>query len=460
MSSAAGSPPIRVLLMGLDAICKPVVSSVLSEDQSVEHPYDLEKLMSEAVVPPPILLLIGPPPENSGINLNEVAQVARMQYQQQPIFFLTSVRAGFDRKAFQKNGFTDAFLIPIEIDVITQAIRDELSKASSGAIRSFREVKLIDMQANQELDFDTYMYMPVNRKHIKFSSSGDSMDDGQLDKLKKGSVNSVHVTSDQIQKFYSFAAKQLRNIQGGKGMSETERKERMSGAIRTLMSGVFNDAASTATIDAGRSIITDCQSIVKEFIVAGDPKNAWYEKLAQMTGAEGTSYSHAGNVATFASLFSLASGLGKPEDLALAGLLHDLGLADVPAEIQTTPELQWTEKERETYQKHVENTLNIIKFRKMILPDLVTKAIAQHHERVSGTGYPRGLGADRICIEAQILALADVFDEKTITREGRARMKPGQAFKEIYEENVKDASRAQFDLALLQRFMALFPEDA
>jgi len=363
-------------------------------------------------------------------------------------------------KEFQKNGLTDAFLIPIDTDTVTQIIKDELARATRGAIRSYRQVQLIDLRPNEKLDFDTFMYMPVNKKHIKMSASGDELDENQYEKLVKSKINSVHVTSDQIQKFYEFSAAKLKSLHTGDGLglSETERKERMKTAIRNLMASVFNDDSSKATVDEGRNVVSDCQQIVKNFITNGTSQN-WYEKMLQVTGAEGGVYNHAGNVATFAALFSLAVGLGKPDEVALAGLLHDMGLADIPPAIQFKPESERTPEEETEYRKHVDHTLNVIKFRKMILPESVTKAILQHHERWSGSGYPKGTAGSRISIEAQIVALADTFDYMTMSRDGKPRMTPAVAFKAIYEQNLANPSTMQFDLELLKKFMAVFPEE-
>jgi len=224
------------------------------------------------------------------------------------------------------------------------------------------------------------------------------------------------------------------------------------------LSGIFSSSTSDATIDAGRNIVNDCQEIVKQFIAEDAGETNWYNSLLAATGAEEGSYNHAGNVATFGALFALAAQMGNPEHVALAALLHDIGLADVDAHIQAKPETERTREEQESYKKHVDHTLSLIKFRKMILPDPVIKAVHQHHERWSGTGYPKGVAGDRISAEAQILALADQFDYLTMTQDGRARISPAEAFREIFEENLKNSSESQFDLELLKKFLEIFPE--
>lgn len=446
--SGASSP--RVLVCGLDPVGQDAIGKIFSKDLWIEVPYDLEKLAEVKLEPPPQVLLFGPPP--TGVNLIETAQVARMRYPIQAIYYVTSNRTGFDRAEFKRNGFTDAFLVPIDFGIANQVLKDELARATKGAVRSFRAVQLVDLRPNEVLDFDTFMFMPVNKKHLRISAAGDALDSDRYGKLTRSGINAIHVATEQIQIFYSFVAKKLRALQKGEGLSETERRERMTSAIRNLMASVFNDSSSDATIEKGRSIISDCQQIVKSFITSGTDQTSWYTKMLQVTGAESGSYHHSGNVATFGALFSLAVGVGKPEDIALAGLLHDIGLADLPPEVQENPD-------HPEYRKHVENTLTVIKFRKMILPDSITRAIAQHHERWSGTGYPKGIAGPRISLEGQLLALADRFDYLTMTNEGRARMNPAHAFRLLYDECLNDPENARFDLELLKKFIAVFPEE-
>jgi len=111
----------------------------------------------------------------------------------------------------------------------------------------------------------------------------------------------------------------------------------------------------------------------------------------------------------------------------------------------------------EIYKKHPEMSINLIKSRKLIVPDIVSKAILQHHELYNGSGYPSGLFGDRICKEAQIIALADRFDYLTRVREGRPLMTPSQAVDHLKGLQVNDPSRIHYEPELLKKLLNLFP---
>jgi HD-GYP domain-containing protein (c-di-GMP phosphodiesterase class II) len=150
-------------------------------------------------------------------------------------------------------------------------------------------------------------------------------------------------------------------------------------------------------------------------------------------------------------------GIGKPEDLALAGLLHDIGVAELPAEIQILDPDQMTPAQLEAYKKHPELSVNLIKSRKLIVSDIVSKAILQHHELYNGSGYPSGLFGDRICKEAQLIGLADRFDYLTRVRDGKPLMTPSQAVDHLRTLQVNDPSRIHYEPELLKKLLNLFP---
>lgn len=112
----------------------------------------------------------------------------------------------------------------------------------------------------------------------------------------------------------------------------------------------------------------------------------------------------------------------------VAATLHDIGKISVPSEILTKPG-RLNDLEREIIKTHckVANDLLInIEF-----PYPVAEIIFQHHERMDGSGYPRGLKGDNIAIEARIIGAADVMDAMASYRPYRPALGVDAAMEEI-----------------------------
>ncbi len=319
-------------------------------------------------------------------------------------------------------------------------------------------MKLVDVTPGEVLDFDTFIYLPANKKHIKYSAAGEPLDRERADRLLKHQFNSVAIDKEQMQNFYRFTANQLKKLGSNAGMSETEKQDKIRTAVRDLMGIMFNDSSKEASTAHGKLIVNDCQEIVKSYVLASPGQNNWYERILSITSNGSDTFSHAANVSTFAALFSMGLEIGKPEELAMAGILHDIGLVDVPAEIQLRPAERRSEEEVKKYQEHVAHTVRMIQEKKLIVSDVVLKAISQHHERFDGTGYPKSLSGKRIASEAQVLALADEFEKLTRSVAGKPNMTPKQAMAELHRLCSNPAT-APFNPELIRGLGKLFPSE-
>jgi HD-GYP domain-containing protein (c-di-GMP phosphodiesterase class II) len=103
----------------------------------------------------------------------------------------------------------------------------------------------------------------------------------------------------------------------------------------------------------------------------------------------------------------------------IGSLLHDVGKIGIPDHILVKPGVL-TENEYEVMKQHATIGANIMgKVRKLHneLP-----ALAEHHERLDGSGYPHGLKGDQVSLMGRIVAAADVFDAMTSDRPYRSAM--------------------------------------
>jgi HD-GYP domain-containing protein (c-di-GMP phosphodiesterase class II) len=147
---------------------------------------------------------------------------------------------------------------------------------------------------------------------------------------------------------------------------------------------------------------------------------------------------------------------GSRRALGLAGQVHDVGKIAVPAEILSKPALL-TATERELVKRHAEIGHDILKGIEFDWP--LAEYVFQHHERLDGSGYPRGLRGDDILREARILAVADVVEAMLSHRPYRPALGTEAALDEIRSGRgtLYDAAAVDACLDLIEREGFVFP---
>jgi putative nucleotidyltransferase with HDIG domain len=129
---------------------------------------------------------------------------------------------------------------------------------------------------------------------------------------------------------------------------------------------------------------------------------------------------------------AMAEKLGLPRRrivaLGIAATIHDLGKMSVPAEILSKPGLL-SESERRLLEQHPVVGYEIL--REMPFQGPVADIVRGHHERLDGSGYPRGLRDSEIRLEARILAVADVVEAMSAHRPYRPALGVQAALEEI-----------------------------
>ena len=129
---------------------------------------------------------------------------------------------------------------------------------------------------------------------------------------------------------------------------------------------------------------------------------------------------------------AIAEELGFSKDqidaVYMAGLIHDLGKISIPSEILSKP-TALTEIEFSIIKSHPQVGYEILKDVEFNWP--IAQILHQHHERLDGSGYPNGLSAKDIQIEAKVLAVADVVEAMSSHRPYREAIGRDKALDEI-----------------------------
>ena len=144
---------------------------------------------------------------------------------------------------------------------------------------------------------------------------------------------------------------------------------------------------------------------------------------------------------------AIAKEMNLPQDqidgIRVAGLMHDIGKMSIPAEILAKPS-KLSETEFDLIKAHPQVAYDILK--SIDFPWPVAGIILQHHERLDGSGYPKGVKDGDILLEARILGVADVVEAMSSHRPYRPALGIDKALEEIeknkgtlYDPEVVDA---------------------
>lgn len=170
--------------------------------------------------------------------------------------------------------------------------------------------------------------------------------------------------------------------------------------------------------------------------------------LVRLKSQDDYTFEHSLGVCALLVTFGRAMQLPKDEikELALGGLLHDIGKSCVPDEILNKPG-KLNEEEFLLMQKHVTHGVSLLQGMTDI-SDIAMQVVSQHHERFDGTGYPQHQQGAQTSLYGKMAAIVDVYDAISSERIYNKGMPPPQALKKLLEW-----SSHHFDPQLVKTFI-------
>lgn len=170
--------------------------------------------------------------------------------------------------------------------------------------------------------------------------------------------------------------------------------------------------------------------------------------LARLKKLDDYTFEHSVGVSALLIVFGRVMKLPKEtiKELALGGLLHDIGKIQIPDSIIDKPG-KLTDDEYLLIQSHVSAGTKLLENAPGI-SDVVRKVVGEHHERIDGSGYPNRLVGKQISLYGQMAAIVDVYDAITSEKVYNHGMPATQALKKLLEW-----SKHHFDPQLVQAFI-------
>ena len=142
---------------------------------------------------------------------------------------------------------------------------------------------------------------------------------------------------------------------------------------------------------------------------------------------------HALNVCTLSLTLGSKAGFDHEtlQDLGLGSLLHDIGHLRVPRNLQRKKG-GYTKQEQKIIEKHPELGAALLAQTADCSPE-ARRIVAEHHERINGSGYPHGLSQHLISRCSRIVSVVDHYDSMVNGRRGHPPVLPAQAVRDLYK---------------------------
>lgn len=165
--------------------------------------------------------------------------------------------------------------------------------------------------------------------------------------------------------------------------------------------------------------------------------NAGRPNIEELKQHDYGTFVHSVNVALLSALTGMRLGYSEEglKELTLGALLHDIGKLHIPSEILNKPE-RLTDEEFTLIKQHPLLGDKMLRFTRTLRSVLAT--IKEHHERWNGMGYPYGLRGNDIHMNAQVVAVTDVYEALTADRPYRKGFPPYHALEMIIAWSGKD----------------------
>jgi len=237
---------------------------------------------------------------------------------------------------------------------------------------------------------------------------GAYLDDFQIEYLKTKGIGGIYIVEGQVDpdelelqipQYTRDLIEKSRVPDKPKVQLSESVKEQLGQGVKQLFEDPSSEKFAESSVNMANEL-TD--SILQEDAVAID--------LGMLKVSDEYTFRHSVDVAAVSVMIGKTMGMPpeKLHELGIAGLLHDVGKAKIPAEILNKPG-KLTDEEFALMKQHTLFGFQILKEKNKFSNDILM-GVLQHHEKINGNGYPLKTGQDAIHPYAKIISVADIFD--------------------------------------------------
>ncbi|MBI2876333.1 MAG: VWA domain-containing protein [Candidatus Tectomicrobia bacterium] len=276
-------------------------------------------------------------------------------------------------------------------------------------------------------------------------SEGQCLTEEEQQRLAGQGVQTLYIRGKDRRRYEQGLEHGIDRILGNRNLSPEKKRQIVYENANHALMETFQDPCQPLEVERLGHVSGQVLKFIR-FMLA-ERRN--FQGLNESLSHEYSLWAHSANVCTYG--LALASALGWEQfdtlyALGLGLLLHDLGKSRVPANILHKPGSLGI-KEWVIMKRHTVWGAQALRASLAVIPDAVYLPIEQHHEKLDGSGYPRGLKGKEIHHFGRVAAIADIYDALTSERPWRKPISHSEAIRTMHQE-----MREQLDQEYLEAF--------
>jgi len=323
------------------------------------------------------------------------------------------------REDQRKKGFTGLFADPVKVSVYLKV------KNAYHAIDPFV------LEPGSRPDFDIFIrrefdVVPASRK-------GSTLDEQKVDGWIS-QPRQIVIRNEDRKAYQNYLLSRSSRKNDKKAQAAIVREN-----SRILVADLAKDPKSKTLMRHTKKTVVDISDVVLE-----NPTT--FYGLIKIRDYDYDTYTHSVNVAAMSVALAIENGMRDKkelESLGLGAILHDIGKSRVSRSIINKPG-KLTPDEYGKAKLHVMLGYEIVRAIAAV-PEIAIIPILQHHEKLSGNGYPNGLADGQIHQFGRVSALIDIYDALTTKRPYEKSMRPYDALA-LISKGIEDYDKSLYYL--------------
>lgn len=286
----------------------------------------------------------------------------------------------------------------------------------------FTGIKISEFCGGNTTIFDHYLRLGQN-KYLKILHKGDFFEAKRLDKyVEDKKVTHLYFKTKDRGIYVNFINGLMSKVALSKAIP-TERKLSMARNLaEKYIDEIYTVGLKPQLIEEGKKLANNVYLLINR-----DPELGNLLKLYQ--SYDPPAHAHLFLVCFLASITCTNLEWASPrtvQTVALGALLHDIGRLKLPADIRTKHYQDMTDDEKAVYRTHPQLGIEMLE-KHSLISEGVRQIVYQHHEYVTGNGFPNQLTSTRIYPLAKVVSLADEFSYFIMSK----RIAPLEGLKEF-----------------------------